>query len=93
MDEELDQEQPSQHTSSAFPPPPPFYKHFTEANRSKLETFKKEALEKSANKEGNVSTSELRLLELPPELRYLVPPEPPKEGKYTIFGDTFDVGA
>ncbi|WEW58680.1 Mediator of RNA polymerase II transcription subunit 7 [Emydomyces testavorans] len=74
--------------TAAFPPPPPFWKHFTPPNLEKLRNYKKEAESKSSSSKPRSWTPEaLRALELPPELRYLVPPEPPKEGPYSLFGE------
>lgn len=79
--------------TAAFPPPPPFWKHFTSANLEKLEEFKKEASSKDNNKENKKiwSPADLRSLQLPPELRYLVPPEPPQSGFYNLFGEAQNV--
>ena len=65
-----------------FPAPPPFYKHFTSENLEALKRIKE------ANADNNDSSTELtpaQILSLPPELRYLVPPEPPSDD------DTFRV--
>ncbi|KAI4226951.1 MAG: hypothetical protein L6R36_002765 [Xanthoria steineri] len=62
--------------SAAFPTPPPFYKSFTTSNLARL----------SSLQETNPS---LTLLDLPPELRTLLPPPPPPETQqYRIFGET-----
>ncbi|KAJ5907355.1 hypothetical protein N7495_000037 [Penicillium taxi] len=71
----------------AFAPPPPLWKHFTRDNLDKLEQIKTE----SKNQDGtghdrNLSPLELRALNLPPELRFLVPPEIP-DGQYSVFGE------
>ncbi|KAJ5175807.1 uncharacterized protein N7482_001684 [Penicillium canariense] len=73
----------------AFAPPPPLWKHFTRENIDKLEQIKAEA---SKDKDAQSvrgkrwSPSELRALDLPPELRFLVPPEIPT-GEYSVFGE------
>jgi mediator of RNA polymerase II transcription subunit 7 len=72
--------------SAIFPPPPPFYKHFTPANIERL----KELKEAHSAKEGAAKEAS-SLLDLPPELRYLLPPEPPEDGIYRSFGETVDV--
>ncbi|KAJ5173487.1 Mediator complex subunit Med7 [Penicillium coprophilum] len=75
--------------NTAFAPPPPLWKHFTRENVDKLEQIKAEA---SRGEDGQLhknkqwSPAELRALEIPPELRYLVPPEIP-EGQYSVFGE------
>ncbi|TKA58703.1 hypothetical protein B0A49_10562 [Cryomyces minteri] len=72
-------------TSSApFPAPPPFYKFFTEENLSRLKE-----LQSTAPK--STSTTASSILDLPPELRYLIPPEPPNNGKYRSFGALIDI--
>lgn len=57
------------------PNPPNFYKQFTAANLSRIEDFKKEDAGGASN-----------FLALPPELRYLIAPEPPVDGDYKLFG-------
>lgn len=75
--------------TAAFAPPPPLWKHFTRENRNKLEEFKKEA-SKGPNgepvRDKKWSPSELRALDVPSELRFLVPPEIPT-GEYSVFGE------
>ncbi|KAJ5215401.1 uncharacterized protein N7498_001808 [Penicillium cinerascens] len=74
---------------TAFAPPPPLWKHFTRDNLDRLEKIKNEA---SKGKDGRVnrnkqwSPSELRALDVPQELRFLVPPEIPA-GQYSVFGE------
>jgi mediator of RNA polymerase II transcription subunit 7 len=75
--------------ATAFAPPPPLWKHFTRDNLDKLDQIKTEA---SKDKDGipaiekKWSPAELRALEVPSELRFLVPPEIPT-GEYTVFGE------
>ncbi|KAL8970767.1 MAG: hypothetical protein Q9183_001363, partial [Haloplaca sp. 2 TL-2023] len=62
--------------SAAFPAPPPFYKSFTQDNLSHL----------SRLREVNPS---ITALDLPPELRTLLPPPPPSpKHQYRSFGAT-----
>ncbi|KAL8674566.1 MAG: hypothetical protein Q9168_001009 [Polycauliona sp. 1 TL-2023] len=62
--------------SAAFPAPPPFYQAFTTSNLGRLSLLKK-------------SNPSLTLLDLPPELRNLLPPPPPLPNQqYRIFGET-----
>lgn len=78
--------------TAAFPPPPPFWKYFSSTNLEKLEELKRE--ESSKNNKENSKTwfpADLRSLQLPPELRYLVPPEPPQSGHYNLFGEAQSV--
>ncbi|OQD62056.1 hypothetical protein PENPOL_c014G04214 [Penicillium polonicum] len=75
--------------NTAFAPPPPLWKHFTRENIGKVEQIKAEASKKEdgrSNKNKQWSAAELRALELPSELRYLVPPDIP-EGQYSVFGE------
>ncbi|KAK7550053.1 MED7 protein-domain-containing protein [Phyllosticta citricarpa] len=82
--------------STQWPAPPPFWKHFTPENRARL----KELQDASRGEDILMSSSEnarkddgSKPLDLPPELRYLVPPEPPASGKYRSFGDQYDINA
>lgn len=75
--------------ATAFAPPPPMWKHFTRDNLDKLDQVKKEAskdTDGAYTDEKKWSPAELRALDLPPELRFLVPPEIPT-GEYTVFGE------
>ncbi|CAG8283232.1 unnamed protein product [Penicillium olsonii] len=75
--------------NTAFAPPPPLWKHFTPENTEKLDQIKTEASKDEngrPNKKKEWSAPELRALELPSELRYLVPPDIP-EGQYSVFGE------
>ncbi|KAL6239744.1 hypothetical protein BDW75DRAFT_102531 [Aspergillus navahoensis] len=80
--------EPGRALNTAFAPPPPLWKHFTPENLQKLENIKKEA---SKGEDGRLrkkewSPAELRSLTIPPELRFLVPPEIPTE-QYSVFGE------
>ncbi|CAG8947491.1 unnamed protein product [Penicillium salamii] len=75
--------------NAAFAPPPPLWKHFTPENIKKLDQIKTEASKGEdgrPNKKKEWSAPDLRALELPSELRYLVPPDIP-EGQYSVFGE------
>ena len=86
----MEEQDPSQpRLSAAFPAPPPFWKHFTPDNQEKLEDLKKERNEDQPPSKW--TPAELRALELPPELRFLIPPEPPSSGTYTCFGQELNV--
>ncbi len=76
--------------TAAFPTPPPFYKHFTKQNLSKLQRFRKEAGASTLN--GDVQQG-FSLLSLPTELRYLIPPSPPPENQYRTFGASINLNA
>lgn len=80
--------------NAAFAPPPPLWKHFTPENIKKLDQIKTEASKGEdgrPNKKKEWSAPDLRALELPSELRYLVPPDIP-EGQYSVFGELQAVG-
>lgn len=84
--------------TAAFAPPPPLWRHFTAANLRRLEEIKRQA---SGNESGKFqstkkkkwSPAELRALDLPPDLRFLVPPEIPTSGQYSVFGELQSVCA
>jgi mediator of RNA polymerase II transcription subunit 7 len=74
---------------TAFAPPPPLWKHFTRENLDRLEQIKTEASKDEngrPNRNKEWTPSELRALDLPPELRFLVPPEIPTD-QYSVFGE------
>jgi mediator of RNA polymerase II transcription subunit 7 len=93
-------QQPSSALAAAFPSPPLFYQHFTPENLDRIATLRAAQQSGQANTspdthttsgEAPTSNPALRLLDLPPELRFLQPPEPPSDGVYRSFGDKFDV--
>ncbi|GAD97593.1 mediator of RNA polymerase II transcription subunit 7 [Paecilomyces variotii No. 5] len=74
--------------TAAFPPPPPFWKHFTPDNLQKFEEIKQEARGGENSKKNKKWTpAELQALQVPPELRFLVPPQVPGNGHYSVFGE------
>lgn len=84
--------------SAAFPAPPPFYKHFTPDNIAQLKAARNATIsttdakhDDSTDESGQILTEE-QLRDLPRELLYLIPPEPPKSGLYQCFGEALDVG-
>ncbi|KAF7118403.1 hypothetical protein CNMCM5793_007920 [Aspergillus hiratsukae] len=79
---------------TAFAPPPPLWKHFTPDNLKRLEEIKKEASkgEDGKPRKKKWTPAELRSLQIPPELRFLVPPEIPTSGHYSVFGELQSVG-
>lgn len=78
--------------SAAFPAPPPFYKHFTEANLGKVDVLLKDKREASQGVEASTNaTPNLQIGDIPPELQYLLPPAPPPSGKFKVFGESYDV--
>ncbi|EKG12764.1 Mediator complex subunit Med7 [Macrophomina phaseolina MS6] len=79
--------------SATFPAPPPFWKHFTPENRARLKELQDAAQPPSDQNDARQPQQAPRLADLPPELRYLQPPEPPANGKYRSFGDHYDVSS
>ncbi|KAH7018672.1 MED7 protein-domain-containing protein [Macrophomina phaseolina] len=77
--------------SATFPAPPPFWKHFTPENRARLKELQDAARPPSDQNDARQPQQAPRLADLPPELRYLQPPEPPANGKYRSFGDHYDI--
>ncbi|TLD32368.1 mediator of RNA polymerase II transcription subunit 7 [Venturia nashicola] len=67
-----------------LPRPPPYYHQFTEKNLQRLQDLK----ELHGHDIDNPRTKASILLDLPSELRCLVPPEPPEDGIVLNFGDT-----
>lgn len=68
--------------SSLYPPPPPYFKFFTEENKAKLEAWLRDNSEKSAN-----DTEPAQLVAEPPgELKFLVPPKQPEGTHYRGYG-------
>jgi hypothetical protein len=78
---------------AAFPPPPPFWKHFTSDNLNKLEHVKEEQStpESGSRRVRKWSPADLQSLNIPAELRYLIPPAIPKSGSYSVFGESQSV--
>lgn len=78
--------------TATFPRPPPFWKQFTTENIERLEKIKEEtAKSRGDSPKKKWLSAELRTLDVPPELRHLIPPEPPKSGSYSVFGETQSV--
>ncbi|QDS72095.1 hypothetical protein FKW77_003396 [Venturia effusa] len=81
--QEEDEQPEALYENFQLPRPPPFYRQFTEKNLQRLKDLKDvhgHDLE-DAKIKGSI------LLDLPPELRCLVPPEPPENGVVRNFGD------
>lgn len=77
-----------------FPPPPPFYKHFTTKNLERLQELQTSANaehSENAHVDSRAGLTKQQILELPTEIRYLIPPEPPADGKYKSFGEEITV--
>ncbi|KAI9813012.1 MAG: Mediator of RNA polymerase II transcription subunit 7 [Phylliscum demangeonii] len=72
--------------SASYPAPPPFWNHFTPANLSRLEDWQAEQ-DDGLQPEPEAGAKKAP----PPELRYLIPPDPPTTGSYRVFGDAYKV--
>lgn len=85
-------------TKANFPVPPPFFKHFTKDNIAQLRQIRKDnGTSQSTEGADDNTTSEdskdIDITALPPNLRYLVPPPPPADGKWRTFGAQHDLHA
>jgi len=85
-----DQQPQSGAISAAFPAPPPFYKHFTEQNLSHLRDLQQQQAQTDSTTVDPAAASTPKLFDLPPELRFLIPPDPPSSGLYKSFGDQYN---
>jgi mediator of RNA polymerase II transcription subunit 7 len=77
--------------ASAFPTPPPFWQSFTPENTFRIEELRVAHAGPDYKATDPATTLPIRLLDLPAELRLLQPPEPPSDGTYRCFGDTYNV--
>ncbi|KAL5118642.1 Mediator of RNA polymerase II transcription subunit 7 [Pleosporales sp. CAS-2024a] len=73
-----------------FPPPPPYYLHFTAENKARLAKIKTDAgIDTEADGGSSAQLSAEQILALPTELRCLLPPEPPADRQeFSVFGQT-----
>ena len=85
-----DQTQPGT-ISAAFPAPPPFYKSFTPQNLERLQEHLESSGQPTSPATQPTTAPIPDVLSLPPELRNLIPPPPPAEGKYRSFGTLHEV--
>lgn len=78
------QQEEEQQLPTTFPAPPLFFKDFTPENIARIEELR---AAKGQSKAFDPATSlPVRILDLPPELRCLQPPEPPADGLYRCYG-------
>jgi len=95
MAEEQPEEQAAKAPAAIFPAPPYFWESFTPENISKVAELRNEQsfqIDDTNTSSHTLQTSQtLRMLDLPSELRFLQPPEPPADGLYRCFGDSYDV--
>lgn len=82
-------------TKANFPVPPPFYQHFTKDNIAQLRQIRKERDTNETTEDGERSdrSKQIDSKTLPHNLRYLLPPEPPADGKWRTFGAQHDLHA
>ncbi|CAG8953655.1 hypothetical protein HYFRA_00010114 [Hymenoscyphus fraxineus] len=85
------EEQPEARLAASFPAPPPFWQSFTEENTTLISSLRASQSVEPAKEFDPSTTLPPRILDLPAELRYLQPPEPPAEGVYRCFGDAYDL--
>lgn len=81
-------------STGTYPPPPPFWKHFTSENLSRLKELKeasKPITQEDDSKDLSSGAKPPKIDNLPEDLRYLVPPDPPASGQYRNFGGDYDV--
>lgn len=89
---EQEQVAEQQQMIAPFPAPPPFYKHFTKSNIKQLRQLRKDGCDNDGTARTNggasngASKQDLDILSLPPQLRYLIPPQPSTSDELTVFG-------
>ncbi|QIX01409.1 hypothetical protein AMS68_006926 [Peltaster fructicola] len=71
--------------ATTFPTPPPFYKHFTSTNLHRSQQQKQQ--------QSIEAPEPPAAIDVPAELRYLVPPQPPADGRWKTFGYQHDLNA
>ncbi|TVY81943.1 Mediator of RNA polymerase II transcription subunit [Lachnellula suecica] len=77
--------------AAAFPAPPPFWQSFTPEHIESISKLRRAAGGTESKAPDVPPKLPVRLLELPSELRFLQPPEPPTEGIYRCFGDAYNL--
>ncbi|CZR59919.1 related to MED7-member of RNA Polymerase II transcriptional regulation mediator complex [Phialocephala subalpina] len=86
----MEQPQDAPALATAFPAPPPFWQSFTKENLERLKELR--AVQTPPSKDYDAAKElPLRILDLPPELRLLQPPDQPADGKYRLYGDIYDL--
>jgi len=85
------EEQPTPNAlAAAFPNPPPFWQAFSTENIGRVSALRSQQ-DPTTRGHDPAKCLPVRLLDLPTELRWLEPPEPPADGKFRCFGDFFDM--
>jgi mediator of RNA polymerase II transcription subunit 7 len=87
----MEETQPETRLTATFPAPPPFWKEFTEENLNRISELRGAQSGASSKTTDPATALPARILDLPPELRYLQPPEEPADGIYRSFGDLYNV--
>ncbi|EPE25331.1 Mediator hinge subcomplex-like protein [Glarea lozoyensis ATCC 20868] len=87
----MDEPQPEPRLTATFPSPPPFWKEFTEENLTRISELRVAQSGEASKKADPAASLPARILDLPPELRYLQPPEEPADGIYRSFGDLYNL--
>lgn len=78
----------SQNTvASAFPPPPPFWQHFTPDNLARVADLRQEYAEQN----GIADPSTVRISGLPSHLRVLQPPVEPATAHWRVFSENYEL--
>ncbi|MCJ1411414.1 Mediator of RNA polymerase II transcription subunit 7 [Ptychographa xylographoides] len=80
------EDQQNSSISAVFPPPPPFYKQFTEVNIARHAELQPNLITDFRSEEDSKERPHATI-DLPSELRYLQPPLAPRNGQYRSFGE------
>ncbi|RDW75460.1 hypothetical protein BP6252_06602 [Coleophoma cylindrospora] len=72
---------------ATFPAPPPFWQAFTPENVDRIAQLRAAQAGEAENTSSD--TKPIRVLDLPSELRFLQPPEPPADGIWNCFGGRY----
>ncbi|KAI9650825.1 Mediator of RNA polymerase II transcription subunit 7 [Ciborinia camelliae] len=87
-----DQQQPPPNQLAAvLPGPPLFWKQFTPDSIERIEKLRAENSADQKVADNSFYKLPPRILDLPAELRYLQPPEPPVSGNYRTFGHAYKI--
>lgn len=84
---EMDEAGQQKGVTAAFPPPPAFWKHFSQHNLDKLEELKRDKEAAQDGEKVDWSPEALAGLDVPPELQCLIPPKLP-EHEFLLFGES-----
>lgn len=85
------EQQPANALGATFPAPPPFFQHFTPGNLERIAELRSAAEAESKKDHSSADAVPIRLLDLPAELRFLQPPQPPADGTWNCFGGRYFV--